>query len=451
MNSINQNNRHTFVKNFQQHDEQHHTDAEHIIVEQSPNLQGECKLVGAKNAVLVIIASLILTEGKSILKNVPKSDDVLQMIALLEDLGAHIFFDYAANILFVDTSTIQNNKVRPEIMKKMRASILVMGPLLARFGKANIALPGGCLLGKRPIDFHLKNFIKMGTTVEQDGEFITASTPGLKATKIVLEYPSVGATENLLMAATTTKGTTQIVNAALEPEVLDLIEALKKMGARINITAPANIFIEGVEKLNPIEHTIINDRLEVGTLLLATAITGGTITLPDANANHLETFLLMLEEMGHIIKTGPGDIGITLSATKSPKAVSFRTSPYPGFPTDLQAPMMATLCLAEGKSVIHETVFENRFLHIRELQKMGAQITLDGDRATVSGVEELFGTSVIATDIRASCALVIAGLAAKGTTIMTGVNHWTRGYENLEKKLATLGARIKLKTTDQIS
>lgn len=422
-----------------------HFDDTCIVVHQSLGLQGQVPLIGAKNAVLVIIASLILTEGKSVLTNVPYSDDILHMISVMRELGAHIIFDVPKNRLEVDTTFINNYKVSPALMKKMRASILVMGPLLARFSKAEIALPGGCILGERPIDLHIKNFEKMGVNFTIDGEFLTGTAHKLIAQKIILDYPSVGATENLMMAAVATTGITTIINAALEPEVLDLIAVLTKMGSKITILPPATLEIEGVTSLRALEHHVLYDRLEAGALLLAAAITGGSIYLPQASADVLDVFLLKLQEMGHFIETSPQ--GIRLIATKNPRAVSFTTAPYPGFPTDLQAPMMAAQCLAAGKSQIHETVFENRFLHVRELQKMGAQIIIKGDRAHITGVETLYGTSVIASDIRASCALVLAGLAAQGTTTMTGINHWKRGYEALEKKLASLGAAITLKKT----
>lgn len=418
-----------------------------LRIEQSLGLHGQTDLIGAKNAVLVIMASLILTEGKSVLTNVPCSDDVLQMIDLLADLGAQIYFCKEEHRLEVDTRTLIKCKVKPDIMKKMRASILVMGPLLARFGKTDVAAPGGCVIGTRPINFHLDNFKKMGVQMEQQGDFISAQVDTLKATKLVLEYPSVGATENLMMAATLTPGVTKIVNAALEPEVLDLVDILKKMGAKITILPPATIEIEGVSSLNPVTHSIIPDRLETGALLLAAAITGGSIYLPQARADMLDIFLLKLQEMGHLIQVGPQEFGIKLTACSRPKAVSIKTAPYPGFPTDLQAPMMAAQCLAEGTSLVEETVFENRLLHIGELQKMGAQIKVDHNKATITGVEELYGTQVIATDIRASCALVLAGMAAKGTTIMTGIHHFRRGYEALEKKLILLGASIQQQET----
>ena len=415
-----------------------------LIIEPSGKLSGTAELVGAKNAVLVIMASLILTAGKSRLTNVPYSHDVLQMIKLLESLGADIFFDLHAHLLEVDTTHLNRWRVCPEIMKKMRASVLVMGPLLARFAKADIALPGGCVIGARPIDFHIKNFKKMGVHFTQENDYLSAHLPTLKSDTYVLEYPSVGATENVLMASILALGQTKIINAALEPEVTSLIQVLSKMGAKIEIVAPATIVIDGVSTLCPIEHAIMPDRLEAGALLLATAVTGGEIFLPQARADTLDVFLLKLQEMGHYVQVGPNQVGITLKATDDPQAVSFKTGPYPGFPTDLQAPMMAVQTVAQGTSIIEETVFENRMLHVRELQKMGAQIKVHYNKAIVTGVDELFGASVIATDIRASCALVVAGLIAHGTTIMTGISHFKRGYEHLEQKLSLLGASIKL-------
>lgn len=417
-----------------------------IIIEHSPRLQGTVELVGAKNAVLVIIASLLLTDGKSFLSNVPISDDVWQMIALLRDLGAEATFDIERHTLEVDTRFVAKYSVRAEIMKKMRASVLVMGPLLARFGRADIAMPGGCVIGARPIDYHLAGFQKMGAEIATGGEYLSAHANALHATKIIFEYPSVGATENLLMAATLTAGTTRIVNAALEPEVLDLIAVLKKMGAHIVIEPPATILVEGVTQLYPIDHAVMYDRLEAGSLLLAAASTGGEINLPQAPAYAMEMFLIKLAEMGHKVNIGTNDVGVSLRATQSPRAVSFKTAPYPGFPTDLQAPMLAAQCTAEGTSVIHETVYENRLVHISELQRMGAQIKVKYNKATVMGVENLYGSSVIASDIRASCALVLAGLSAKGMTRMSGVHHLARGYEQLPQKLQQLGANIHSET-----
>lgn len=418
--------------------------SDHIIIEQSPLLQGEIILDGAKNAVLVIMASLILTRGKSHLTNVPCSNDVYQMIALLQNLGATVYFDEKNNTADIDTSTICAQAVNADIMKKMRASILVMGPLLARYGAAEIALPGGCVIGARPVDYHLKAFAKMGAVITHTQDALYARAEKLTPQRFMLEYPSVGATENIMMAAALTPGKTTIINAALEPEVFDLIAVLRKMGAHITITQPAAIVIEGVEDLKPVTHAIMADRLEAGTLLLAVAMTGGSVTIPHIHVDMLELVLEKLDEMGHVIGIGPDGMGISFSATANPRAVSFKTMPYPGFPTDLQAPMMAVLCRASGESVIHETVYENRLLHIRELQKMGAQITQSGTMAVIKGVDELYGASVIATDIRASAALVIAGLGAHGQTVMSGVHHLRRGYNKLEDKIMKLGGKIRV-------
>ncbi len=414
-------------------------------------LSGTVSLVGAKNAVLVIMASTLLTEGTSVLTNVPVSADVLGMIELLRELGAQVSFDKEKKRLVIDTSDVKNFTVSPEIMKEMRASVLVMGPLLARFLRAHIVFPGGCLIGVRPIDYHLKNFKKMGVSIHHVDELLKAETQKLQATRLALEYPSVGATENILMAATLTEGVTTLVNAALEPEVLDLVEVLKKMGANISVVAPATIEVTGVSSLQPIEHEIIVDRLEAGTLLLAGVISRGDVYVANARAHDLDVFLMKLQEMGHEVEIGANGIGVRVKATPLPEAVSFKTGPYPGFPTDLQAPMMAAQCLAAGTCEIHETVFENRFLHVRELQKMGAQIKfLFGDKVQVKGVDALYGTHVIASDIRASCALVLAGLAAQGPTIMTGIKHWRRGYDKLEEKLISLGASLTIDMPDEL-
>lgn len=420
-----------------------------LYIEQSPPLHGNVTLSGAKNAVLVSIASLILTTGKSILKNVPCSADVAQMIELMKILGAQIFFDTTLNELHVDATHITGAQVPADLMDKMRASVLVMGPLLARFGHADITLPGGCLIGERPIDFHLRSFEKMGVHIEQDNTLVKTYTPhGMQPARIVLPYPSVGATENIIMAAALTHGTTTIVNAALEPEVLDLIALLKKMGACIEIMPPAVVVVTGVSSLQPVEYAIMPDRLEAGGLLLAAAMTKGSITIANCDWQSMEVFLEILNHMGHQVMCDASGFGVSLKATHEPIGVkSIKTGPYPGFPTDLQAPTMAALSLARGKSVVYETVFENRLLHVRELVKLGAQITVDGHKATIIGVDTLYGTSVIATDIRASCALVLAGLVAQGTTIMNGLHHWRRGYDNLDTKLVALGARLQLKTS----
>jgi UDP-N-acetylglucosamine 1-carboxyvinyltransferase len=414
-----------------------------MIIHPAASLSGTVSLAGAKNAVLVSMASCLLVDGVSVLTNVPASLDVYQMIVLLESLGAKISFEEIAHRLTIDTTTVNQVTVSPEIMRKMRASVLVMGPLLARYQRAHIALPGGCLIGLRPIDYHLRGFAKMGAIIETQDQFLNA-TGALKATNFVLEYPSVGATENVMMAATLTSGTTKIINAALEPEVLDLIAFLRAMGAMIEITPPATISITGVSVLRPVEYAILPDRLEAGTLLATVAATGGSITIPDAPAYYMEVFLEKLVEMGHSIICGDKQVGITMVASKNPRAVSFKTMPYPGFPTDLQAPMMVLQTVACGESIISETVFENRLLHVRELQRMGAQITINGTTATIKGVDQLYGAQVIASDIRSSAALVIAGLIAQGQTVMAGIHHFRRGYDQLETKLQQLGAVIAI-------
>src|SRR3990167_2191160 len=410
-----------------------------LIVNQSLNLKGRVNSSGAKNAVLVEMAATLLADGVSILKNVPASEDVFNMSALLQDLGAKVDFDIISKTLKIDTTLVDSYQVTSERMKKMRASILVLGPLLAKFLRARVALPGGCTLGARPIDYHIKNFQKLGVQFLQNEDFLDAVVQKLNSRDLFLDYPSVGATENILMAATLTEGVTKIINAALEPEVLDLICMLQKMGASIKIQLPATIVIEGVSVLRPVTHEVVFDRLEAGSLLLAAAITGGSIYLPQADANILEGFLYKLVEMGHEIKTSNG---IELIATSEPKAVSIKTHPYPGFPTDLQAHMMVAQCLAEGTSVVEETVYENRMLHAHELNRMGANIKVTGNSATVTGVKKLQGMQVLASDIRASCALVLAGLVAQGTTVVEGLHHFRRGYDALENKLKQLGADI---------
>lgn len=416
-----------------------------LVIERSRPIKGEIELFGAKNAVLVIMASLLLTRGKSVLSNVPASSDVHQMISLLESLGAKIFFNKVTSVLEIDTTSISSYSVNHDSMKKMRASILVMGPLLTCFNRARVALPGGCLIGARPVDFHIKGFKKLGITVEEDDDFLNVfNNNKVICKRIVLEYPSVGATENLMMFAAAQSYETIIVNASLEPEVLDLISVLKKMGANIEVHPAATLRIKGTPSLQPIEHRVIVDRLEAGALLLAAAITNGKISLPTAKAYTMDVFLDKLSEMGHEVIIGKDGNGITLKATSKPKSVSFKTGPYPGFPTDLQAPFMVAQCVAEGRSVIEETVFENRFMHVAQLQKLGAQIYVEGSKAIVLGVEELYGSDVIATDIRASCALVLAGMVAENKTKIIGVHHWRRGYDKLEEKLILLGGRIKI-------
>jgi len=422
-----------------------HKQPSYIRVQQSLHLDGEVELSGAKNAAMVNLLSLILTQGKSIIRNVPASDDVCNIMELLKTLGAVVCYDQELHVAQIDTTHLEGTYVSADLMKKTRASILALGPLLARFKKAHLAFPGGDVIGARPLDYHIKNLEKMGVVFIENGDEIIASTEQLIHRNLLLEYPSVGATENLVMAATLTEGVTRIINAALEPEVFDFLDQLKKMGAQIEIEVPMTIKVTGVKILKPVDYELMYDRLEAGSLLLAGAITGGYISLPQAPAHMMGLFLMKLQEVGHTVLIGKNGTGVKIKATKNPRAVDIKTAPYPGFPTDLQAPFMAMLSLARGKSLVKEAVFEHRLMHGRELIKMGAQIEIPQyDAAVIYGVDTLYGSTVIASDIRASCALVLAGLAACGTTKVIGINHWKRGYEFLEKKLQSVGAVIDL-------
>jgi UDP-N-acetylglucosamine 1-carboxyvinyltransferase len=416
---------------------------EFILVKKSLPLRGEVLVSGAKNAALPIMASLILTSGISVLKNVPHLTDIESMVCLLEQLGALVQADYASGTLIIDTRNINSWQVSENIMQKTRASIVVLGPLLGRFQQADLAFPGGDAIGARPIDYHLKNFKKMGANIVQVNNLISLKAEKLVAQRFILDYPSVGATQNILMAAVLVLGTSYIVNAAIEPEVMDLVGILQAMGAKISLEYPATLKIIGVEKLEAVTYEIMADRLEAGALLIAGAITGGDISLPNACAKDMELFLMKLEEMGHEIIAG-SCTGIRLIATQKPITVSFKTAPYPGIATDLQPLMMVAQAMASGTSEAIETVFENRFLHVPYLKKMGALMEVSGShKTTVIGVKKLQGADVVATDIRASCALVLAGLVADGTTKVYGVSHWRRGYESLDNKLRTLGADIE--------
>jgi UDP-N-acetylglucosamine 1-carboxyvinyltransferase len=416
---------------------------EFILVKKSMPLTGEVLVSGAKNAALPIMASLVLTSGISVLKNVPNLTDIQSMVGLLEELGAVINADYTSGILTVDTTHINRWQVSEEMMQKTRASIVILGPLMARFQCADLAFPGGDAIGARPIDYHLKNFKKMGAVITHTSNLISLKAEKLIAQRFVLDYPSVGATQNILMAAVLVPGVSHIVNAAIEPEVMDLIGILQKMGAQISLEYPATIKIFGVEKLHAVTYEIMTDRLEAGALLIAAAITGGDISLPNACAQDMELFLMKLEEMGHKVIVGQ-PTGIRLIACQNPQTVSFKTAPYPGIATDLQPLIMIAQAVSEGKSEMIETVFENRFLHVPYLQLMGARMEVLGShKAIVTGVKKLQGATVIATDIRASCALVLAGLVADGQTRVYGVSHWRRGYESMDQKLRFLGAGIE--------
>lgn len=416
----------------------------YIKIERSLHLEGTVELSGAKNSSLSIIASLLLTRGVSILHNVPASHDILQMIALIEHLGAHTIFDIEKNMLTVDTTHADGYDIPAGIMATFRASVLVLGPVLARHKRASIGFPGGCQIGARPIDYHIKNLEKMGAVFIYEDTQIHVHAEKLHPQRLLLEYQSMGTTKNLLMVASLTPGRSKIVNAAFEPEIFDFISVLTKMGARISYETPHTLVIDGVDSLNPITHNIMFDRLEAGGLLLAAAITGGHIHIPNAPAHALELFLMKLEEIGHHIIIGDNQEGITLKASATKQGITVKTAPHPCFPTDLQAPIMSALILCPGKSSVQETVFESRMAHIHELNKLGAKITMNNGIAHIEGVQEIIGSHVVSTDIRASCALVLAGLAAHGTTIVENIHHWKRGYEALDKKLRALGAHIEV-------
>jgi len=416
----------------------------YVRIAQSPALSGTLRVEGAKNAVLPLMVSTVLASGVSVLTNVPASRDVTAMGELLTALGARVRFDALTHALTIDTSQVAGGTVPSEIMKRMRASVLVLGPLLARFGWARIALPGGDPIGTRPVDIHLQAFERMGATVAVAPDSVEVKADRLQACRIIFDYPSVGATQNVLMASVLTPGRTTIVNAAIEPEIGDLIDALRCMGARIGLEFPATLVIDGVSSLAPLTHAVMPDRLEAGTLLLAVAATGGSLAIPNAPAAHMELFLKKLSDMGHAVTIGEGQVGVYMEAAPRSAPIRIKTMPHPGFPTDLQAPLVAVLACATGTSTVTETVFENRMLHVPPLQQMGANIQVFGTTATIVGVERLVGASVVATDIRAAAALVIAGLVAEGETIMTGVSHLLRGYEGLDVKLRSLGAIIEI-------
>lgn len=400
---------------------------------------GEVKASGSKNSCLPILFASLLAEGEFIFDKVPNLADTLSTMTLLEVLGCKV--DYQAGSLKILRPAVIEKEAPYDIVRKMRASILCLGPLVAKEKTAKVSLPGGCAIGSRPINLHLEALRKMGADVElKDGYVFAEAKEGLKGAHIAFDMPTVGGTENILMAATLANGTTVISNAAREPEVVDLGEMLIKMGAKIKGLGTSIIEIEGVEKLNAIRHEVIADRIEVGTLLIAGAITNGKVKVTECNPEHLEAFLEKLKETG--VKVTTGDRFIEVDATANQlKATNITTMPYPGFPTDLQAQFMTLLCACSGVGSVKETIFENRFMHVPELNRLGADIEVNTRTAIVKGKRPAFsGTSVMATDLRASASLVLAGLVAEGTTYVKRIYHLDRGYENLENKLASLGA-----------
>jgi UDP-N-acetylglucosamine 1-carboxyvinyltransferase len=402
-------------------------------------LKGTVKVNGSKNASLPILAATLLCTGTVRLKDIPNLQDIKNMKDVLGYLGANVTAD--GNDVLVDSSNVQSMEIAEDLMRLMRASNLVLGPLLARFRYVKISYPGGCNIGSRPMDLHLKGLKKMGAQIKEKFGYITAEAPdGLQGAEVYLDLPSVGATENLMMAATMAKGQTIIRNAAKEPEVVDLQDFLNAMGASITGAGTDNIRIEGVEVLHGTEHKVIPDRIEAGTYIVAAAITGSEIMIKNVITEHLEPVIAKLTEAGVqlVIKDGT----IRVLRCERPKAVDIKTMPYPGFPTDMQPQMMALLSLADGTSIIKETIFENRFKHVAELRRMGADITLEGNTAVIRGVQGLSGAYVEASDLRAGAALVLAAMAAENGTVLNAIEHIDRGYERIEKNYNSLGARI---------
>ena len=415
---------------------------EKLIVKGGNRLVGAVKTSGAKNAVLPIIAASILGTTPSHLDEVPMLEDVHTISEVLKCLGLSVECSPEKNVLDIDSTEITSYEAPYELVRTMRASFLVMGPLLARIGKARISMPGGCAIGARPIDIHLKGFEALGVKIEQGHGYIEASAPeGLKGTSIYFDFPSVGATENIMMAASLAEGTTILENAAEEPEIVDLANYLNKMGAKIRGAGTDTIRIEGVDKLHGADYTIIPDRIEAGTYMIAAAMTGGDVVVENVLPEHQKPLIAKLREAGAVVEE---DIDKVRVIGKNPlKAVSIKTLPYPGFPTDMQAQMMAMMVIAEGRSKVTETVFENRFMHVVELNRMGAQISTEGRSAVIDGPCKLTGCDVRATDLRAGAAMNLAGLVAEGTTRIGDLHHIDRGYENIVAKLKNLGADIE--------
>jgi len=415
---------------------------EKIIVRGGRKLSGSVKVEGAKNAVLpVIAATLLASDGKSVIRDVPTLSDVYTINEVLRYLNAEVVFK--DNEVTVDASRELKEEAPFEYVRKMRASVLVMGSLLARNGRARVALPGGCAIGSRPIDQHLKGFEAMGATVRVGNGFIEAeATEGrLHGAKIYLDFPSVGATENIMMAATLAQGTTIIENVAKEPEIVDLANFLNKMGAKVRGAGTGTIRIEGVDVLFGAEHNIIPDRIEAGTFMVASAITGGNVLVKGAVPEHLTSLIAKMEEMGVMIEEE--EDGLRVIGPETLKAVDIKTMPHPGFPTDMQSQMMALLLRANGTGMITETVFENRFMHVEEFRRMNADIKIEGRSVIMNGPSSLQGAEVAATDLRAAAALILTGLVADGMTRVTELKHLDRGYVDFHHKLASLGADIE--------
>jgi UDP-N-acetylglucosamine 1-carboxyvinyltransferase len=410
-----------------------------IVIHGGRPLRGTVAVSGSKNAGLPLLFASLLTSERCTIRGLPRVADITTTLRLLEGLGA-LVGDGEFSTIVVEARDLTSAEAPYELVKTMRASFLALGPLVARTGRARVSTPGGCAIGSRPVDIHLAGLERLGARIRQRHGYVEAAARGLRGARVPLDFPSVGATENLMMAATLAAGTTVIENAAREPEIEDLAAALVAMGARIAGAGTSEITIEGVRELGGFDHTVIPDRIEAGTLLIAAAITRGDVLVTGARADHLDALLGKLDEAG-VDVTVRSD-GIVVRGDGAPTAADVRTSPYPGFPTDLQAQFMALMAVGSGRSVITETIFENRFMHVQELVRMGADIRVDGKTAAVRGVSTLSGAQVMATDLRASVCLVLAGLASQNTTEVSRVYHLDRGYERLEEKLSSLGADV---------
>ena len=414
-----------------------------IIVTGGGALNGQIPIAGAKNACLTLMPATLLSEEPLTLTNAPRLSDIKTMTELLESLGAEAASMQEGQVLTMSSHDINNHVAEYDIVRKMRASNLVLGPMLARLGHAVVSLPGGCAIGARPMDLHIFGLEKLGAEIELKEGYLHAKAPrGLKGAEIELSFASVGATENIMMAATLAKGTTVLKNAAREPEIVDLATCLRKMGAQIDGDGTSEIVIQGVDRLHGATHPVVTDRIELGTYMLAPAIAGGEVECLGGRISLVESFCEKLDAAGiHVEETEKGLKVARRNGRVS--AVDVTTEPFPGFPTDLQAQMMAMLCTAEGTSTLHETIFENRFMHAPELMRMGANIEVHGGTATVHGVEKLKGAPVMATDLRASVSLILAAMAAEGETIVSRVYHLDRGYEKVVRKLSSIGAKIE--------
>lgn len=414
-----------------------------IVVKGGTALNGQIAIAGAKNACLALMPATLLSEEPLTLTNAPRLSDIRTMTELLRSLGCEISGLQDGKVLALSSHALASCTADYDIVRKMRASILVLGPLLAREGHAEVSLPGGCAIGARPVDLHLKGLEKLGAELELRDGYVHAKAPdGLRGAVVEFPFVSVGATENLMLAATLAKGTTVLVNAAREPEIVDLADCLRRMGAQIEGDGSDRIEIQGVDRLNGATHPVVADRIELGTYMLAPAIAGGTIELVGGRLNLIGSFVEKLHEAGISVEETEKGLRVARNGNRV-KAVNIATEPFPGFPTDLQAQMMALLCTAEGTSVLEERIFENRFMHAPELMRMGARIDVQGGTATVTGVEKLRGAPVMATDLRASVSLILAGLGAEGETVLSRVYHLDRGYERIEEKLGACGARIE--------